>query len=159
MAKMLIVKDNTNLVGNNVGDIIATYEGRANIYNAEDFINLIEFDELVTAIDSKDASAITEAKMNLAKSICVKEQKLIFDGVFDLIEIPDKSLGEVQNDILAVTPEKKTLWVDPDTGESKELVKDPNKPVRYEDGELKHNFDIVENSIVINKLPIGVVEK
>lgn len=153
MAKILIVKDNATIPDNINNDVLATYPAAANIYSAEDFVNLIEFDELESALNSKDPELISTAKINLARKVCVKEQALVLDGVFDVIEINDKSLNEIQDSISAVIPEQKQVWVDPSTGENKELIKLPSRPVRYEDGEFKDNISVLpENSLKTNEV-------
>jgi hypothetical protein len=151
MAKILTIKDNINLPGNNIGDIIATYEDSARVYKESDFLSLAEFDNLERAIKLDDKDEIYKCKLELAKKICIEEQFFILTGVFDLVE-KEGTLTDVQKEIKAMVPEQKKVWIDPKTGEAKELVNPPQYAVRMVDGELSHTFDTVENSKVLNKI-------
>ena len=157
MAKVLIVKDNTSIPDNNIGDVLATYEAQINVYSKDDFLNLIEFDELSAALIGGDPQEIYNAKYNLARKVCKKEQLLILDDIFDVVEFETKSLQQLQDDLKVVTPVQKQFWIDPETNEAKELKESPSKPVRWDGEKFVHNFDNIENSEVLN--PTGTIEK
>lgn len=158
MSKCLIVKDNTSIPNNKIGDVIATYPAQQNIYSKDDFLNLTEFDELASALQSEDPQQIYDAKYNLARKICTKEQLAIFDGLYDLLEFDQKTLNELQADIQTVIPERKECWIDPDTQEVKEIIKEPIKQVRWDGEKFIHNYDDPENATVVNS-SASILEK
>ena len=142
MAKLLIEKSN--------GDIISTYSDDIRIYSESEFLSLAQFENLDWAYKSGDSQKIYDCKLELAKAICTQEQYLILTGRFDLVNIAG-TLDKLQNDMVATRPIQKQVWVDPSDGSIKELVKMPDRELKYEAGIIKHNFGTFENSTVVSE--------
>lgn len=63
------------------------------------------------------------------------ELQQIKDGVFDLVTVT-----QTREEIDAMKPLVKRVWLDTDDGQWKEINKHPSAILRYFDGKIIHNF-------------------